>query len=133
MDKRVIRVVAAVIERDGCYLITQRQPQAVLPCLWEFPGGRVEDHESDIAALAREVRHRLGISVDIVDKLGEHIHQYDGYDVHLSLYACSLPLGIEPAAVSVKDVRWVPSGKLDDYEFPPADQSTMSKLLGLAN
>ena len=133
MDKKVIRVVAAVIERDGCYLITQRQEQAVLPLLWEFPGGRVESGETDMAALLREVRHRLGVVVDVVDRLGEHVHEYEAYDVRLSLYACALPMGIEPVAISVKEVRWVPSGKLDDYEFPPADQSTMSKLLGLSN
>ena len=133
MGKRVIRVVAAVIERDGCYLITQRQETAVLPLLWEFPGGRVEHGETDTGALHREVRHRLGITVEILEPLGEHVHEYDAYDVHLSLFACTLPAGIEPTPSSVKQVRWVPSGKLDDYEFPPADQSTMSKLLGISN
>jgi 8-oxo-dGTP diphosphatase len=53
--ERTIRVVAAVIERDGCYLITQRRPNAVLPLLWEFPGGKVEEGETDAAALRREV------------------------------------------------------------------------------
>src|SRR5260370_29012823 len=38
-----IRVVAAMIEKDGKYLITQRRPTATLPLLWEFPGGRVEE------------------------------------------------------------------------------------------
>ena len=88
---------------------------------------------ADTVALLREVRHRLGVSVDVEDKLGEHVHEYDAYDVHLTLFSCALPHGIEPSAVSVKEVLWVPSGKLDDYEFPPADQSTMSKLLGISN
>ncbi len=133
MGKRVIRVVAAVIERDGCYLITQRQETAVLPLLWEFPGGRVESGETDTSALLREVRHRLGVEVAVEDKLGEHVHEYDAYDVHLTLFSCALSHAVEPVAISVKEVRWVPSGKLDDYQFPPADQSTMSKLLGLSN
>ena len=60
MPGRTIRVVAAVIERDGRYLITQRRPTAVLPLLWEFPGGRVEAGETDTHALKREVLHRLG-------------------------------------------------------------------------
>ena len=57
---RTIRVVAAVVELEGRYLITQRRSTAVLPLLWEFPGGRVEDGETDAHALKREVRHRLG-------------------------------------------------------------------------
>src|SRR5262245_48040899 len=46
MAKHTIRVVAAVVERDGRYLITQRRESAVLPMRWEFPGGKVEAGES---------------------------------------------------------------------------------------
>ena len=42
-----LRVVAAVIAREDRYLITQRRPQAVLAGLWEFPGGKVEEGETD--------------------------------------------------------------------------------------
>jgi 8-oxo-dGTP diphosphatase len=105
----------------------------VLPLLWEFPGGRVETGETDTGALSREVFHRIGAEVIVEDKLGEHLHEYDAYDVHLSLFACRLPESVEPTPRSVREIRWVKSEELDDYEFPPADQSTMSKLLGLSN
>jgi 8-oxo-dGTP diphosphatase len=58
--RRKIRVVGAMIEREGTYLITQRPPRASLPLLWEFPGGRVESGETDEEALARELRERWG-------------------------------------------------------------------------
>lgn len=131
MGRPVIRVVSAVIERDGRYLITQRNPSAVLPLLWEFPGGRVEKGETDEEALEREVKGRIGIEVGIVDKLGEHVHEYEDYDVHLSLFSCVLPAEITPEPVGVNDVRWVTSVELAGYEFPPADQTTMDKLLGI--
>ena len=54
-----------MIEDRGRYLITQRRPTAVLPSLWEFPGGRVEEGETDEQALAREVLYRLGVSVEV--------------------------------------------------------------------
>lgn len=131
MGKRVVRVVAAVIEREGRYLITQRNESAVLPMLWEFPGGRVEEDESEEAALAREVEERIGVVVSVNERLGEHLHEYDGYDVHLSMFACSLPPGTEPHAKAVRDLRWVRSAELSEYSFPPADQGTMDKLLGM--
>ena len=53
MGKEVINVVAAVIEHDGRYLITQRNANAQLPLLWEFPGGRVEPGESETSCLLR--------------------------------------------------------------------------------
>ena len=133
MAKKLIKVVAAVIERDGRYLITQRKPTAVLPLLWEFPGGRVEDGESETSALVREVVGRIGSEVSVFEKLGDHFHEYDAYDVLMSMFACSLPKGAEPRAVGVNEVRWVTSEELEDYEFPPADQSSMSKLLGVTN
>jgi hypothetical protein len=51
----------------------------------------------------------------------------------MSMYACTLPRGADPAPVGVNDVRWVASEELERYEFPPADQSSMSKLLGVTN
>jgi 8-oxo-dGTP diphosphatase len=105
----------------------------VLPLLWEFPGGRVEDGESESQALMREVKHRIGAEVAVFEKLGDHFHEYEHYDVLMSMFACALPKGAEPRAVGVNDVRWVASEELDQYEFPPADQSSMSKLLGVTN
>lgn len=131
MDKTVIRVVAAVIEEGGRYLITQRNSAAVLPLLWEFPGGRVEPGESEAEALVREVRWRLGVDVIVGDRLGEHHHEYPRYDVHLTMYACKIAECSHPRPVNVNDLRWVLSTELRNYEFPPADEKTMDKLLGL--
>ena len=73
MAKEVIRVVAAVIEHDRRYLITQRNAAAVLPLLWEFPGGRIEGGENEAHALIREVKGRIGVEVVVGPKLGEHL------------------------------------------------------------
>lgn len=127
---QAIRVVAATIERDGRYLITQRRPGAVLPLLWEFPGGRVEDGESDADALRRELKERLDVEIEVGDELATMVHDYERYSVTLVVYGARL-LSAEPRAQRVNDFRWVPSDEFDQYEFPPADQSTMDKLLGL--
>ncbi|MEZ4366615.1 MAG: (deoxy)nucleoside triphosphate pyrophosphohydrolase [Kofleriaceae bacterium] len=130
-ERTVIRVVAAVIEEGGRYLITQRNESAVLPLLWEFPGGRVEADEDDAAALRREVRGRIGVDVEVGAKAGEHRHEYGTYDVLLVMYTCSVVLGQVPYPATVADLRWVTSREFLDYEFPPADEKSMSKLLGL--
>ncbi len=131
MGKEVIRVVAAVIEENGRYLITQRNQNAVLPGLWEFPGGRVEADESETGALLREVKGRIGVEVVVGGKIGEHEHDYTGYKVHLTMYSCKLPNEARPYPATVADLRWVTSREFMDYDFPPADEKTMSKLLGL--
>jgi 8-oxo-dGTP diphosphatase len=133
MGKEVIRVVAAVIEREGRYLLTQRKETAVLPLLWEFPGGRVEDGETDEDALRREVEHRIGVQVTIGAQIGDHNHEYKNYDVHMSLYSCSLPVDAKPTAKTVNEIAWAKSSELEKYEFPAADQATMDRLLGFTN
>ena len=129
MPKEVIRVVAAVIEPEGRYLITQRTASAVLPLLWEFPGGRVEPNESDEVALEREVHGRIGVPVVVGGKVGEHVHQYERYEVHMVMFSCTLAEGAVPYPATVADLRWVTSREFLDYDFPPADEKTMNKLL----
>lgn len=127
---RSIRVVAAVISQDGRYLITQRRPNAVLPMLWEFPGGRVEEGETDAQALCREVRHRLGVEVEAGQLISFVSHPYDHYAVDLYLYDCRIVDGA-PEARAVHAFEWVKSGDFERYEFTPADEESMTKLLGL--
>ena len=127
---RTIRVVAAVIEHGGRYLITQRRATAVLPLLWEFPGGRVEDGESDATALRREVQHRLGVDIQSGKLISFVSHPYEHYVVELYLYEGKLVEG-QPVAMNVSDFRWVASEDFESYSFTPADEASMTKLLGL--
>jgi 8-oxo-dGTP diphosphatase len=129
MSKRTVRVVAALIAVDGKYLITQRRKTAVLPNLWEFPGGRVEPNESDAAALTREVKERLGVAIAVGQMISYVRHPYEHYTVDLHLYECRL-LTPELRTLAVQAFRWITSDDFDDYAFAPADEASMSKLLG---
>ena len=128
---RLIRVVAAVVEDGGLYLITQRRQEAVLGGLWEFPGGRVELGESDEQALARELRERIGVVAEIGPALSERHTVYPEYEVTLALYSATLAPGQIPRRGRVQDFRWIRSSEFDRYQFPAADQATMDALLGL--
>jgi len=127
--RKTIRVVAALVERDGRYLITQRRDNAVLPRLWDFPGGRVEPGESDQTALAREVKERLGASVRVGQLISFVNHPYERYAVDLYLYECDL-LDQRLTCRAVKDYAWVTSEEMERYSFTPVDEASMSKLLG---
>lgn len=128
--KQTIRVVAAQIERDGKYLITQRKPTSSLPLLWEFPGGRVEPGETDQAALARELAEGMAIDVEVGPAAVAVTHEYDSYVIDFRVFRCTLrtpPSSIR--TIGVHDFRWVAPGELDDYEFPGADQASVDALL----
>ena len=129
---KTIRVVAAVLEKEGRYLITQRRSAAVLPLMWEFPGGRVEPNETDQAALERELLHRLGAQITVGKLISFVSHPYEHYVVDLFLYECTLAspeAQLSPRAVNA--FKWVASGDFDQYPFTPADEASMNKLLGV--
>jgi 8-oxo-dGTP diphosphatase len=128
--RRKIRVVGAMIEKEGKYLITQRPPRATLPLLWEFPGGRVEPGETDEEALARELSEEMGISASVGERVIHVEHAYENYDIDFCVYRCQHVSG-HIQHVGVNDHRWVRPHELDQYEFPAADEKTIAKLLGL--
>jgi mutator protein MutT len=122
-----IRVVAAEIERDGAYLITQRRPEADFPLLWEFPCGRVREGESDGEALRRIVDDRLGAGVQVGHRVFQVKHAYEGYTLDMVVYRCAV-VG-EPTARRVASLSWVRPEDFGRYKFPGADQQTVDALL----
>ena len=127
---KTIRVVAAVLERDGKYLVTQRRVSAVLPLMWEFPGGRVEAAETDQQALKRELLHRLGVGIEVGKLISFVSHPYEHYVVDLFLYECTL-FSETLQSLAVNAFKWVASSEFDQYPFTPADEASMNKLLGV--
>ena len=90
----------------------------------------MEEGETDVEALRREVRHRLDVDVEVGELISFVSHPYERYVVDLYLYECSLVDGI-PRARAVNAFEWVASSAFDRYAFTPADESSMAQLLGL--
>jgi mutator protein MutT len=122
---RVI-VVAAVIERDGSFLVTRRQQGVHLEGFWEFPGGKVADGESHEAALCREIQEELDANVLVGELLLETSHQYPERLVQLFFYRCDLQ-GV-PRPMIGQEMAWVARRQLASLNFPPADDELIRKL-----
>jgi mutator protein MutT len=123
----VITVAAAIIRRDGRILLTRRLPDAHLPNLWEFPGGKVEPGESLIDALRRELLEELGVHADVRDEYYTTVHHYPTKSVDLHFFNCTIIDG-EPRAIEVAAFRWVKPEDLHSYEFPKADLELVERL-----
>lgn len=71
----MIEVVAAVIKRNGLYLVAQRP--VAKGGDWEFPGGKVEPGETLLVALIREIREEMGVEIQpgqVLMSLPKNIH-----------------------------------------------------------
>lgn len=53
---------------------------------FEFPGGKVDPGETELQALARELKEELNLDVEITGFLGENTHDYPGARIHLRAY-----------------------------------------------
>ena len=122
-----VTVVAAVIERDDRFLVTQRQPGVHLAGLWEFPGGKIGPDESHDAALRREMREELDADVDVGALTYHTVHAYDDRAVALYFYRCTLR-GV-PRPLIGQEMRWVRRADLPALGFPPADEELIRRLV----
>lgn len=65
MPRKIINVVGAAIIKDGEVLCARRGEGKSLAGYWEFPGGKIELHESARQALHREIEEELLCEVEI--------------------------------------------------------------------
>src|SRR5262245_42407168 len=85
-----IVVMAAVIERDGAFLVTRRPRGVQLEGYWEFPGGKCEPGESHVACLEREIREELGVGLRTGPEIYAVSHPYPDRVVELHFLASEL-------------------------------------------
>ena len=121
-----IVVVAAIIERDNAFLLTLRPEGTHLAGHWEFPGGKVHDHESHAEALRREVFEELDAVVVVGDLAHTVTHAYPEQKVQLFFYRCGL-LG-EPKPMMGQEMRWIGKSELKALSFPEADRELITWL-----
>ncbi|MBI1872632.1 MAG: NUDIX domain-containing protein [Acidobacteria bacterium] len=122
-----VQVVAAVIERDGRFLVTRRGQGVHLEGYWEFPGGKCEKGEALEACLRRELREELGVEVVVARELLHVDHPYSDRVVELHFFPCKLEG--EPQPMLGQEMQWATRGELEQLEFPPADAELIERLL----
>jgi 8-oxo-dGTP diphosphatase len=119
-------VTAAVIERNGAFLVTRRLKGTHLEGCWEFPGGKCDPGESHEACLRRELVEELGARSRIGAEIFSISHAYPERIVELHFFACALE--DEPRALIGQEMRWVGRSDLRTLEFPPADAELLRLL-----
>jgi mutator protein MutT len=123
---KTIVVTAAVIERDGRFLVTRRQQGVHLEGCWEFPGGKCDPGEALVDCLMRELREELDVSASVGDEVFTVGHTYPERRVELHFFACEL-MG-EPRPQQGQAMQWVRREDLATLEFPPADAELIRRL-----
>ena len=130
--KVVVVSAVALLDADGRVLLTRRPPGKPMAGLWEFPGGKVEAHETPEAALIRELDEELGIDVSAscLAPLTFASHAYQDFHLLMPLFVCRVWQGaVRPR--EGQEIAWARPGALGEYPMPPADTPLVAILRDL--
>ena len=125
-EKKIIRVMAAVIQRDGLFFATQRGYGRAKDG-WEFPGGKIEPGETEEQALKREILEELDTEISVDEKLIQVEHDEPGFHLSMACFLCRVVSG----GLILKEheaAKWLPIQEIDTVAWLPADRIAVEAL-----
>ena len=120
-------VVAALIWDSDRFMICQRPAHKARGLLWEFVGGKTEPGETMEAALIRECREELDITVSVGDVFTQVIHEYPDILIRLTLFHCTIAEGT-PKLLEHNDLKWIHPSEITNFDFCPADKDILALI-----
>lgn len=127
----MLDVVAALIWNEDKFLICQRPATKARALMWEFVGGKVEKGETKEEALIRECQEELGITLNVGDIFMEVIHEYPDITIRLTLFNATIKSGTIQM-LEHNDIEWITPSEITNYQFCPADEEILSRLINYA-
>lgn len=125
-----MRSVAGVAVRDGKAFVARRLQGGSMGGRWEFPGGKVEEGESETAAVAREFDEEFGLRVSVGERLGESTFQNSGKRYELAAFRVAF-VGEPSCLREHAEVAWLGAGELQDLDLSDSDRSLLPFVLPL--
>ena len=123
----MIDVVAAVIKKNNCYFIAQRNKNKHFAYHWEFPGGKVDNQETFENALKREINEELSINIRILHHIASEKHKDDKIDVNVHYFLCE-SLNENIILSEHEDMKWLQKNDLNQFKMAPGDAKIIKYL-----
>ncbi|MCP3787979.1 NUDIX domain-containing protein [Micromonospora sp. A3M-1-15] len=127
-------VVTGALVENGAVLLVHRSPtRRAYPDLWDLPGGHVEAGESELQALAREMREELGVQIvaESSSRVGDW-HAGSGEDaVQVGVWHIRDWVGAPTnrAPDEHDDIAWVGISELDGLPLVHGDMAALVRSL----
>ena len=128
----MVEVVAALIWNNDNFMICQRPAHKARALLWEFVGGKVEPGETKEQALIRECQEELAVTLSVSDVFMDVVHEYPDITVHLTLFNATIAEGV-PQKLEHNDMKWIFPAEIPNYNFCPADEEILKKIVEVYN
>ena len=127
---KTIHVVAGVV-RNGDRILSVQRAQHKFSSIsekWEFPGGKVEDGESEQEALIRELKEELHLSVSELEHLITVDHTYPDFRIIMSTYLC-VSSSETVVLTEHQKAEWLDLKDLTHKDWAAADVPIVNALL----
>lgn len=126
MNKKIVRVVAAVIKKDNKIYATQRG-YGEFKGGWEFPGGKIEAGETSQEALVREIKEELETVIKVNDLIDTVEYDYPNFHLSMDCFWCEIVSG-NLVLVEAEDAKWLSKEELYSVDWLPADLGLIEKI-----
>lgn len=125
-----LKVVAAVINYEGKTLCCQRKTHKFkyLSKKWEFPGGKIEEGETEEAALKREINEELELTINDLKHFVTVKHCYDDFEIEMATYLANTTKPDFKLHDHVQ-AKWCNLNDLKNFDWAEADVPIVEKLL----
>ena len=124
-----IKVVAAIIVKDGRLFATQRG-YGDYKDWWEFPGGKIEPGETPEQALKREIKEELDTEISVGDHLITVEYDYPKFHMTMGCYLCSVVSG-KLTLLEHEAAKWLGPDELESVKWLPSDIEVVEKIRGI--
>ena len=121
-------IVAGVVHKGECILITQRKLEGLLGGLWEFPGGGIQVEETAEQACVRTVREETNLIVESIEYLTRVKHSYTHFKIVMDVFHCHYRSG-EVVLNEAVDYRWITVDQIDQFPFPRSNHKFIPLLM----
>lgn len=124
----MIPVTCAIIFKEGKILVAQRSASMKQALKWEFPGGKIETHETAEQCLLREIKEELNIEIEIIQQLDPHVYDYGSFSIQLMPFICKYLFGDVVLAEHI-DYQWLLKEQLPALDWAPADVAVVEAIM----
>jgi|SRR5579885_737552 8-oxo-dGTP diphosphatase len=127
---KIVHAVAGILKREDKILLGQRPVGKPYSGFWEFPGGKIEMHESGHDALHRELNEELGIDVIASQHLFNHTYSYPDKIVNLEIWLVTRYAN-EPHGKENQALRWVTPQEMSGMNLLEGNWPIVDKIKSL--
>ena len=123
---KTIKVVAAIIIHKDKVFATQRG-YGEFEGGWEFPGGKVESGEIPQAAIVREIKEELNITIEVGELFDTVEYDYPKFHLSMDCFICRIKSG-DLVLKEHAAAKWLTKETINSVDWLPADQGLIDKI-----